>query len=352
MTHYIKQSNIFRVAPEGTLDIYDTLPPNVYMVEQDRDGTYFLDTIDNFTLPKKIYGDVSNQVERIINTFNDRTVSTGIMLSGEKGSGKTMLTKRLALDTQALGLPTLIVNQPHYGDDFNKFIQHINQPCMILFDEFEKIYKPEVQAHILTLLDGVFVTKKLFVFTCNESSGVIRFLDNRPGRIYYHLRYRGLSNTFIKDYCDDVLHNKHHIDKICQIAVLFDEFNFDMLQALVEEMNRYDETPQQALSMLNVSPSINYYDIAVTHDGVDVSVDDLYPEYIECNPLHPAGFKLEFKYGEDSFSITVTPDILTNIDTVKNTFTFTGQDCSYGRDIVTLTKRKAERFTFSNFNSI
>jgi hypothetical protein len=48
--------------------------------------------------------------------------------------------------------------------------------------------------------------------------------------------------------------NKEHINKICEISGLFGEFNFDLLKALVEEMNRYNETPQEALEMLNAKP--------------------------------------------------------------------------------------------------
>ncbi len=35
------------------------------------------------------------------------------------------------------------------------------------------------------------------------------------------------------------------------------EFNFDMLKALVEEMNRYNETPTDALAMLNAKPEFD-----------------------------------------------------------------------------------------------
>ena len=35
---------------------------------------------------------------------------------------------------------------------------------------------------------------------------------------------------------------------------MFAQFNFDMLKALVEEMNRYNESPSEALRMLNAKP--------------------------------------------------------------------------------------------------
>jgi len=79
-------------------------------------------------------------------------------------------------------------------------------------------------------------------------------MRNRPGRIYYMMDFKGLTQDFIIEYCQDALKNKSYIDKICNITSLFSEFNFDMLKALVEEMNRYDESPEDALIMLNAKP--------------------------------------------------------------------------------------------------
>jgi len=48
-----------------------------------------------------------------------------------------------------------------------------------------------------------------------------------------------------------------NIDQICQTASLFSQFNFDMLKALVEEMNRYNEAPRDAMRMLNAKPEFD-----------------------------------------------------------------------------------------------
>jgi hypothetical protein len=66
------------------------------------------------------------------------------------------------------------------------------------------------------------------------------------------LNFTGLDSEFIREYCEDNLKNKSHIDKLVSITSVFSAFNFDMLKATVEEMNRYDETPNQALTILNV----------------------------------------------------------------------------------------------------
>jgi hypothetical protein len=45
-----------------------------------------------------------------------------------------------------------------------------------------------------------------------------------------------------------------HVEQIVSIAGLFEAFNFDMLQAMVQEMNLYDESPRDVLKWLNVRP--------------------------------------------------------------------------------------------------
>jgi hypothetical protein len=57
---------------------------------------------------------------------------------------------------------------------------------------------------------------------------------------------------------------------------MIDQFNFDMLKALVEEMNRYDETPQEALKFLNAKPEFSNeakYDVDLQIKGIDVPKD-------------------------------------------------------------------------------
>jgi ATPase family associated with various cellular activities (AAA) len=130
----------------------------------------FWETIDSFQVTRKLYGDTNQKAECILNTFNNREVSTGVSLTGGKGSGKALLAKRISMLAAGQGVPTIVVNEPWCGDQFNQFLQIIEQRVVVLFDEFEKVHHDcEKQEQImLTLLDGVYPSKKLFILTCNN----------------------------------------------------------------------------------------------------------------------------------------------------------------------------------------
>ena len=254
MSHFIRNGNAWRVVDNNGLDIHNQLPAGNYVVTQDPHGNLLLEQVDDFELKGKRYGDTDRNRDRIFNTFMDRPAATGVMLTGEKGSGKTLLAKSLALKCAESGNPCILINAPWRGDAFNKLLQDITQPCMVLFDEFEKVYDSDEQEEMLTLLDGVFPSKKLFVLTCNDKWRVNQHMRNRPGRIFYMLDFTGLDEDFVVEYCHDNLKNLANIDGVLTVAGLFEEFNFDMLKALVEEMNRYNETAQEAIKMLNTKP--------------------------------------------------------------------------------------------------
>ena len=292
MSYYLKSGNTFRVSSKEAMDLHDTLPSGNYVVkEMPMDGPLYLEHIESFEIKGKRYGDLDKNTDRILNTFMDRSSSTGVMLAGEKGSGKSLLAKNLAIEAaKRMSIPCIVINAPWVGDKFNAFMQMIEQPCMVLFDEFEKVYDSEDQEKALTLLDGVFPSKKLFVLTCNDKWRIDQHMRNRPGRLFYMLDYKGLDANFIMEYCNDNLKADllKHAEKLCQIAALFSQFNFDMLKATVEEMNRYNEEPQDALRMLNVKPEFdsgNKFTMKVIKDGEEVKAADMERSEWTGNPL-------------------------------------------------------------------
>jgi hypothetical protein len=351
MSYFLKSGNTFRVSSKEAMDLHEALPPATYVVKyDDLRGFFYLEGIDNFELAPRSYGDNDSNAQRILDTFVKRPKTTGVLLTGEKGSGKTLLAKTVCVFAARAGIPTIVVNTDFAGDAFSSFIQSIEQPCVILFDEFEKVYDSDKQEHILTLLDGVFHTKKLFILTCNDKWRIDHHMRNRPGRIYYMLDFRGLEAEFIREYCQDNLVNKNHTEKICDIASLFNEFNFDMLKALVEEINRYNEDPQTALRMLNIKPEFdsgNNYDVKLLVAGDEVSPERLEQTTWHGNPLQN-NIQLDYKVVDEESDdwdwerVKFTHTNLLKIDPAQGRFVFTDDSGT----VLTLTKIKEKKYNY------
>jgi len=352
MTYFLKSGNTYRVSKKEALDLREKLPAGNYVIKKNEmTGELYLEAIDKFEIKGKVYGDTVKRADRILYAFNDRPATTGVMLTGEKGSGKTLLAKMLSVKGYDQEIPTIVINQPWCGEAFNAFIQSIEQPVIVVFDEYEKVYDEQEQEMMLTLLDGVYPTKKLFVLTCNDKWRVNQHMRNRPGRIFYSLEYKGLDADFIREYCMDNLKAKEHIDRIVGIAGTFDQFNFDMLKALVEEMNRFNETPQEAMTMLNTKPeygSESRFKIKLMVNGEEIKENNFEDKEWQGNPLNKSvgvSYKAFFDQQEDEWdweTIRFTPADLKKIDANGTKYVFTNDR---GESLI-LTKVKEQSYRY------
>jgi len=371
MSYFVRSGNGYSVASKTSFVYENSLPVGTYVVKFDPMSRQFqLEIVDDFTINHKLYGNTIKNADRIINTFNTRTHSTGVMLCGEKGSGKTLLAKVISIMCRKSNVPTIIINQAHCGDEFNTFLQTIDQDCVVIFDEFEKVYSDrKVQEAVLTLLDGVYPSKKLFILTVNNKDRIDINMKNRPGRIYYMLDFNGLELNFIREYCMENLNNKNHIESICKVSLIFDSFNFDMLKAIVEEMNRYNETVNEVIKFINTKPEFNAgveYEVQIklaktqsrideivdsSLDPAEVFADNLrYTRKTTTNPLSLGDVGLDFsvffendRFSELNYWVSFGDNDLIDMNPHENSFTY----CNAHGDTLILTRAKKMQFAYA-----
>jgi len=269
---WIKANNELSLAPK--VNTLDKLPKGTYYVRYDQFKGFYLEMVDDFVLPEKIYGDTSI-INRWLKGYNNTNKNTGIVLSGIKGSGKTLLSKKLAIDS---GLPVIIIDKPFDSSDFVSFITNpeFGNVC-IFIDEFEKVYNRESNTTpLLSILDGAFNTHNLFVFTCNEMY-TNDYLNNRPSRIKYRSHFESLDSTIVDEVIDDLLINKQHSDSIKKVLEQIGIITFDLLITLIKEVDLFNESAIEVVRYLNVK-----------RDSFQVTVDEIWKgQFVTMNVFEP-----------------------------------------------------------------
>lgn len=212
-----------------------------------------------------------------MDTFLHLDRSLGVLISGEKGIGKSLTSRLLMEDAISRGYPVILVDEAH--PYLAKFLGSIDQEAVFVFDEFEKTFhindhdeSETTQEDLLPLFDGMSSAKHLRILTANEVNKVSSFFLNRPGRIHYHLQYDSIDTDTYIEYLSDNLTNPDYRKDIDQIATYCNAFalSFDELRAVCLELNlSTGETPfAEVLEDVNInsedSEAVLYRPVTVT----------------------------------------------------------------------------------------
>ena len=286
MGKIIQNGNILRIAEiEKT---FEKLPIGVYNLGLDNSG-YFLTETSEFSLPNKIYGDMSI-VDRCVKTYESKKRNVGILLSGLKGGGKTVTAKLLA---NKVNKPIINISAPYAGPDFIDFITNpILGECVIFLDEYEKIYSSNKRDSdgndsLLSLLDGPYETHHLFIFTVNEPT-INSNLINRPSRILYSKEYHGLSQEDVTEIAEDILDDKIFMEDLIMTCNKIYQLSFDILISIIDEVNRFHEPASKCIEFMNLTPRQTYFNIKQWYVNDEGCVDFDY-----------AGWGIPIEYDDD-----------------------------------------------------
>jgi len=170
----------------------------------------------------------------------------------------------------------------------------------VFADEFDKDYrKKEDQEGLLPILDGVFTSKKLFLFTANSEYAISDYMLNRPGRIHYFEKFYKLTEDMIDAIIDDLLENKDYKEELKYVCNVVGNINLNCLIAIIKECNMFEQSPKEVYPRLNVNIEDTAYTCTFTRDSDKASVEfvtDHHPlakEYVELHRHSDTKFKDE-----------------------------------------------------------
>lgn len=240
-------------------------------------GFYLSSRPDLAINEEKIYGNHEVKVNKVLNSFKHSDRNLGVILSGQKGIGKSLFARILSHQAIEDGYPVLLANT--YMPGIADFISGIEQEVVIIFDEFEKNFASKVEEHVgpspqeemLSLFDGLDNGKKLFVITCNEVDRLNTYLLNRPGRFHYHFKITYPTEEEIIEYLTDKVDEKY-ADGIKDIVNFSRTVNmtYDYLRAIAFELNQ-GYGVAETLEDLNISQTSNVrFNITITTVNGDV----------------------------------------------------------------------------------
>lgn len=166
------------------------LENGVYSIQEDSQGNIFLQVEPDFETIE-LSGESINISSLVIDHYRATTNNFGILLQGSSGNGKTQTIKHIC---KMLNLPVIMVNKPFLGPFVKSVLDKIGCDCIVVFDEFEKVYaKTEQSESLLGLFDGIDTTNRiLYVVSANERKNVSQYFFGRPGRFLFNFLYECL----------------------------------------------------------------------------------------------------------------------------------------------------------------
>lgn len=280
----IKSGGLFRIVGDD-VEVGNRLAPATYEVVFIQNQGFFLQNVKvEESRETVVYGRLNERVEKVFRSYRTATRNLGVILSGAKGIGKSLFAKLISRKTVEEGLPVVMVND--YFAGLPQFLASIEQECLVLFDEFDKnFFNPSsetedhtsLQDSFLTLFDGVYASRKLFVITANSLNRLSEFLVNRPGRFRYHIRFSYPDETEIRQFLSDKLGNSaaaKDIDEVVKFSTLV-PLSYDCLTAIAEELAAGEdfESSLEILNIVNVTGSHYYTGLVRFESGEEARVD-------------------------------------------------------------------------------
>ena len=242
MMNIVNSGSRYQVYGED-VKTYRELPVGSYDVDFHKMMGFFLTARNDLAVNEDtIYGNSEEKVEKVLRSYVAMAGRNfGVLLSGQKGIGKSLFVRVLAEKAIASGYPVIVVSTAIPG--IADFISSIDQDCVVVFDEFEKTFKEQdnwnPQDDMLSLFDGIDGGHKLFIVTCNDLDNLNKYMLNRPGRFHYHFTMTTPSQEEVEQYMRDKVDPcyEKEIEDVVKLAGAVG-MPYDYLRAIAFELNQ------------------------------------------------------------------------------------------------------------------
>lgn len=296
----------------NSLVIEDKLEPKEYLFNFDSFGNCWLEDVEPFNYPDKIY-DVNMELKGLVKkSFTEFKKNLGVLLTGNKGQGKSLTAKLIC---EEMKQPTILINKPiPQTVDFVKFFNsNIKQNYTLFIDEFEKSFKntdsdsdserPNSGHHkqetFLSFMDGVLNNEHKILFLLTTNNSINEFFINRPSRIKFVVEYDELSEELFKMITLDKLDSAELREDLEKNISLIN-MNIDLLISIIDDIKLFGLPFSKFKHLYNYKFQSYKYDVQMSVDGIE-TFEPTFQTYhrIKANDIHING-----KYVKDMIKCT------------------------------------------------
>lgn len=265
------------------------------------------DSIHQFSLPKKIYGDYINIASIILDDYISSKSGISAIFLGDKGSGKTLI--RDYIINKAYNLYNINIYNIYSTPINNGMIEILKniKNSLITIDEFSKLFSLRLQQLLLTILSDKN-NNNLYILTDNTTSEISEYLIFRPGRIKYLLDFNKVEIETLNEVMSDYAINDEFKKEIVDFYNKCTVFTYDHILTILEFNKKYPNLSfKNILKLLNIKENLKKYlssfVLTFAYKESD-KLDNEIPMYV---PLYFTEIDTTHIYYNESFTVLMKP---------------------------------------------